>query len=302
MKSTLVILAAGMGSRYGGLKQMDSIDEYNNKIIDFSMYDALREDFDEVVFIIKKAIADDFINQVGKRVEKYFKVNYVYQELDKLPEGYKVVADRTKPWGTGHALLCCKDVITKPFCVINSDDFYGREAYNKIHNFLANVKLGADKMHFAMVGYELNKTLTDNGTVTRGVCIADSNGYLQDIKETKNIKKRGNDGSYYDGNNWVDIKGDTLVSMNFWGLTPEIFNYLEKGFKDFLNNTQDILNDEFYIPTFIDYLIKNNKCDVSVLSTKAKWFGVTYKEDKEDVVNSIKKLKAEGIYPEILWK
>ncbi len=302
LKPTLVILAAGMGSRYGGLKQMDSVDEYNDKIIDFSMYDALREGFDEVVFIIKKSIADDFISTVGKRVEKYFKVHYVYQEVDKLPEGYKVAIERNKPWGTAHALLCCKEVIKKPFVVINSDDFYGREAFNKIHNFLVNVKLNDDKMHFAMVGYELNKTLTDNGTVTRGICLADKDGYLTDIKETKNIKRNGNDGSYLNGDKWVNVNGDTLVSMNFWGLTPEIFPHLERGFKHFLNNTQDLENQEFYIPTFIDELIKADKCDVLVLSSSAKWFGVTYKEDKEIVINSIKELKEKGEYPSKLWE
>ncbi len=302
IKPTLVILAAGMGSRYGGLKQMDSIDNAGDKIIDFSMFDALREDFDEVVFIIKKAIADDFISQVGKRVEKHFKVSYVYQELDKLPEGYKVDATRVKPWGTAHALLCCKDVIKKPFCVINSDDFYGRDAFKKIHDFLVTPHAADGKMHFAMVGYELNKTLTENGTVTRGVCVADQNGFLTDINETKNIKHKGNDGTYELNGAWHDIKGDTLVSMNFWGLTPEIFPYLEKGFKEFLNNTQDLISSEFYIPTFIDTLIKSNKCDVTVLSTSAKWFGVTYKEDKPEVVKSIAELKAQGVYPEILWQ
>lgn len=300
MKPTLVILAAGMGSRYGGLKQMDSVDAAGDKIIDFSMFDALREDFDEVVFIIKKAIEKDFKEQVGERVAKHMSVKYVYQELDKLPAGFEIVKDRVKPWGTAHALLCCKNVINKPFCVINSDDFYGREAFRKIHDFLTQTKT-TDKMHFAMVGYELNKTLTDNGTVTRGVCIANKDGFLTDIKETKNIKRDGTDGLYEENGVWKHIKGDTLVSMNFWGLTPDIFKYLETGFIDFLKNTKDILNDEFYIPTFIDTLIKTNKCDVFVLSSKAKWFGVTYKEDKESVVNSIKKLKQEGIYPEVLW-
>lgn len=300
MKPTLVILAAGMGSRYGGLKQMDSVDEAGNKIIDFSMYDALRENFDEVVFIIKKAIEKDFKEEVGNRVAKHMKVTYVYQELDKLPIGYKLPENRVKPWGTAHALLCCKDVINKPFCVINSDDFYGRDAFKTIHDFLVSTK-DDDKMHFAMVGYELNKTLTDNGTVTRGVCLADEKGYLTDIKETKDIKKDGLNGLYKENDKWISLKGDTLVSMNFWGFTPAIFPYLEQGFIDFLNLTNDLIKDEFYIPIFVDTLIKRNLCDVLVLSTKEQWFGVTYKEDKENVVNSIKSLKNKKIYPNVLW-
>ena len=300
MKPTLVILAAGMGSRYGGLKQMDSVDEAGNKIIDFSMYDALRENFDEVVFIIKKAIEKDFKEEVGNRVAKHMKVTYVYQELDKLPIGYKLPENRVKPWGTAHALLCCKDVINKPFCVINSDDFYGRDAFKTIHDFLVSTKYD-DKMHFAMVGYELNKTLTDNGTVTRGVCLADEKGYLTDIKETKDIKKDGLNGLYKENDKWISLKGDTLVSMNFWGFTPAIFPYLEQGFIDFLNSTNDLIKDEFYIPIFVDTLIKRNLCDVLVLSTKEQWFGVTYKEDKENVVNSIKALKEKNVYPKVLW-
>ncbi len=299
LKPTLVILAAGMGSRYGGLKQIDPVDEEGNKIIDFSIYDAIKVGFDEVVFIIKEAIKDDFIAEVGKNVEKYVKVKYVYQELDKLPKGFSLDPNRVKPWGTAHALLCCKDVLTKPFCVINSDDFYGREAFDKIAYFLTSVKTDT-KMHFSMVGYLLGNTLTDNGTVTRGVCKQD-NGFLTDIVETKNLAADGDLVSYKLGDTINHLTKDTLVSMNFWGLTPEIFKYLEEGFIEFLTNTKDILTDEFYLPIFIDTLIKSNKADVRVLSTDAKWFGVTYKEDKEEVVASIKKLKDNNVYPERLW-
>lgn len=300
----LVILAAGMGSRYGGLKQMDSIDEEGNKIIDFSMYDAMQAGFKEVVFIIKKAIAKDFIEQVGKRVEKYMKVNYVYQELDKLPAGFSVPEGREKPWGTGHALLCARDVIDAPFAIINADDFYGRIAYQEIYKFLTSEVEDKKKFHYAMVGYQLTKTLTKNGSVARGVCEMDKEGYLVDIKERTKIIATAKGGAYTEdeGNTWHDLASDTLVSMNFWGFFPNIFSELEKEFVNFLTTNQNKLKGEFYIPLFVDTLIKANKADVKVLSTPDTWFGVTYKEDKANVVDSVKNLKEKGVYPQVLWK
>ncbi len=299
----LVILAAGMGSRYGGLKQIDPVDEENNKIIDFSMFDAKRAGFNEVVFIIKNAIAKDFIEQVGKRVEKYMKVHYVYQELDKLPEGFTVPEGREKPWGTGHALLCAKDVIDAPFAIINADDFYGKVAYEQIYRFLTSENQNDSKYHYAMVGYELTKTLTKNGSVARGVCEMDSNHYLQDIKERTKIVATEKGGAYTedDGKTWHDLEAKTLVSMNFWGFYPNIFDDLEKEFKKFLETNTNPLKGEFYIPIFVDTLIKANKADVKVLPTTDTWFGVTYKEDKEHVVSSIKELKKNGVYPNKLW-
>lgn len=300
----LVILAAGMGSRYGGLKQIDPVDEYNNKIIDFSMYDAKRAGFEEVVFIIKKAIAEDFIAQVGKRVEKFLKVHYVYQELDKLPDGYNLPEGRVKPWGTGHALLCAKDVIDAPFAIINADDFYGPVAYQQIYNFLVNPNQDNTKAHYAMVGYELVKTLTENGSVARGVCMMDENHHLQDIKERSTIIKTKEGGAYSEdgGKTWVHLEANNLVSMNFWGFYPDIFKELEVKFNEFLAINKDSLKEEFYIPKFVDTLIKENKADVKVLATTDAWFGVTYKEDKPGVIASIKALKAAGVYPEELWK
>lgn len=296
----LVILAAGMGSRYGGLKQMDSMDEYDDKIIDFSMYDAKRAGFKDVVFIIKNEIKDIFIEKVGKRVEKYLNVQYVYQELAKLPEGFKPFSERVKPWGTAHALYCAREAIgDAPFAVINSDDFYGKVAYEEIYKFLTT---DTDDNSFAMVGYELLKTLTDNGSVARGVCQI-TNGMLTDIVERTQIIKTTNGGAYTldNGLTYHDLPSDSLVSMNFWGFKKGIFTYMEEEFINFLNS-DIVLTSEFYIPKFVDYLIKSNKATVKVLRTTDKWFGVTYKEDKEYVVNSIKELKKQGIYEEQLWK
>lgn len=293
----LVILAAGMGSRYGGLKQMDSMDEHNDKIIDFSMYDALEAGFKDVVFIIKEAIKDAFISEVGNRVSKYMNVSYVYQELDKLPAGYEVPADRKKPWGTAHALLCAKDAIDgAPFAVINADDFYGKDAYKKIYQFLTQ-----NEDDFAMVGYKLINTLTDYGTVARGVCVIDNDNNLVDVKERTKIKKYGDTGAYTEDDvNWVSIPKDSLVSMNFWGFNNIFFEQLEEKFKEFLNSDK-VLTGEFYIPSYVDSLIKENGIKVKVLNSLDSWFGVTYKEDKEFVVNSIKELKNKGLYKDSLW-
>lgn len=293
----LVILAAGMGSRYGGLKQMDSMDEHNDKIIDFSMYDALEAGFKDVVFIIKEAIKDVFISEVGNRVSKYMNVSYVYQELDKLPAGYEVPADRKKPWGTAHALLCAKDAIDgAPFAVINADDFYGKDAYKKIYQFLTQ-----NEDDFAMVGYKLTNTLTDYGTVARGICVIDNDNNLVDVKERTKIKKYGDTGAYTEDDvNWVSIPKDSLVSMNFWGFNNKFFEQLEEKFKEFLNSDK-VLTSEFYIPSYVDSLIKENAIKVKVLNSLDSWFGVTYKEDKEFVVNSIKELKNKGLYKDSLW-
>lgn len=293
----LVILAAGMGSRYGGLKQMDSMDEHNDKIIDFSMYDALEAGFKDVVFIIKEAIKDVFISEVGNRVSKFMNVSYVYQELDKLPAGYSVPSERKKPWGTAHALLCAKDAIDgAPFAVINADDFYGKDAYKKIYQFLTT-----NEEDFAMVGYQLTNTLTDHGTVARGVCVTDEDNNLVDVKERTKIKKLADTGAYTEDDvNWISLPKDSLVSMNFWGFNNKFFDHLEEKFKEFLDSDK-ILTGEFYIPSYVDSLIKEKKVKVKVLNSLDSWFGVTYKEDKEFVVNSIKELKNRGLYKDSLW-
>ena len=273
------------------------MDEHNDKIIDFSMYDALEAGFKDVVFIIKEAIKDVFISEVGNRVSKYMNVSYVYQELDKLPAGYEVPADRKKPWGTAHALLCAKDAIDgAPFAVINADDFYGKDAYKKIYQFLTQ-----NEDDFAMVGYKLTNTLTDYGTVARGVCVIDNDNNLVDVKERTKIKKYGDTGAYTEDDvNWVSIPKDSLVSMNFWGFNNKFFEQLEEKFKEFLNSDK-VLTSEFYIPSYVDSLIKENAIKVKVLNSLDSWFGVTYKEDKEFVVNSIKELKNKGLYKDSLW-
>lgn len=300
-KLSLVILAAGMGSRYGGLKQIDPVTEENDKIIDFSIYDALKANFKEVVFIIKKAIEKDFKEQVGDKIAKHIPVKYAYQEVDKVPSWYEVAKDRTKPWGTGHALLCAKDLVDNDFAIINADDYYGQNAFNLISTF--NNELKDERLHFAMLGYHIKNTLSENGSVARGVCQMDENHYLKEINERKTIVKKGNGASFLndDGKTWTDLKGDTLVSMNFFYFTKEIFSELENKFNDFLKTVKDPLKEEFYLPIFIGDLIKENKATVKVIETKDVWFGVTYQEDKPLVKAEFKKLKDNNLYPKNLW-
>lgn len=301
---TLVILAAGMGSRYGGLKQIDPVDDKGNKIIDFSIYDAIQAGFKRVVFIIKKENEQDFRTCIGDVVSSHIKVDYVFQELSDLPEGYSVPEGRVKPWGTAHALLSCRKVLDGPFAVINADDFYGREAYKVLADFL-NAGDDSQKGRYAMVGYRLANTLTDNGYVSRGVCICDDKGFLQDIKERTHIEKRGTGAAYTEnGTDYMDLTGDETVSMNFWGFTPDILDELGTIFDKFLK--EDVpgnpLKSECYIPISVDTLLKQGKATVEVLSSNDKWFGVTYKEDKPMVVESVRKLKEAGVYPEVLWQ
>ncbi len=275
--ATLVVMAAGMGSRFGGLKQLEPIGPNGEVILDFSVYDAVKAGFNKVVFIIRKDIEKDFRELVGKRVENKVNVEYVFQSIDKIPEGFSVPEGRTKPWGTGHAVYCCKDVVKEPFALINADDYYGQSAFKAIYDELTS----SDST--CMVGYKLGNTLTENGTVARGVCDVE-NGILKSITEHTALDKNSG------------IALDTIVSMNMWGLRPEIFDRVESDFVKFLNSLQDPLKSEYYIPFVIDRAIKEDGEEVKVLKTEEKWYGVTYREDKEAVVGAIKKLFAEGIY------
>ncbi len=304
-KPALVVMAAGMGSRYGGLKQIDPVDEYGNIIMDFSIFDAKEAGFEKVVFIIKKAIEKEFKENVGKRMERRVQVEYVYQELDKVPEGFAVPEERVKPWGTGHAILCCKDVVNEPFAVINADDYYGKQAFQEIYNQLTSQ--GDDERYqYAMVGYELVNTMTDHGHVARGVCATDDQGRLVDIHERTRIEKRGDHGAYTedDGATWVTLPGDTVVSMNLWGFTPSILEELDRRFASFLDREvpSNPLKCEYFLPFVVDELLKEDKAQVKVLKSKDRWYGVTYKEDKETVVQAIRRMKEQGLYPEKLWE
>ncbi len=296
---TLFILAAGMGSRYGGLKQIDSFTENGEFIIDFSIYDAIKAGFDRVVFVIKKENYEVFRETVGKRIEGKIKVEYVFQGMDTFVPADKIPADRVKPWGTTHALLCGKEVLNDSFIVINADDFYGRDAFMKAAEFLKNT----DGKHYCMIGYLLGNTLTDNGSVARGECRT-KDGMLDTINERTKLFKEET-GAYYtdDNGETVHIPNDTVVSMNFWGFTPEVFKGLEADFEAFLaDTTREPLKSEALLPNAIGKMIKDGLCDVSVLTTTAKWFGVTYSEDKPDVIAKLKALIDCGEYPNGLWK
>lgn len=305
VQPTLVILAAGMGSRYGGLKQIDPIDEAGHKIIDFSIYDAVRAGFKKVVFIIKKENEADFRSCIGDAVSRTVPVEYVYQELTNVPEGVTIPEGRVKPWGTAHAILCCKDAVKEPFAVINADDYYGVSAYRSLYEFLTKEE-ATPKLPFAMVGYLLKNTLTENGSVARGCCCMDADGYLETIDERTKIVKT-DDGAAYtvdDGASYIPMSVDTLVSMNMWGFTPGIFEELELSMKRFFAEEmqKNPEKSECYLPMEVGRMITENKATVKVLSSEDKWFGVTYKEDKPFVMESIKQLKEAGVYPEKLWK
>ena len=297
-------MAAGMGSRYGGLKQIDKIDEQGDIIIDFSIFDAIRAGFGKVVFIIKKAIEADFKAAIGDKIADKIEVEYVFQELDKLPAGYTIPEGREKPFGTGHAVLCAKDAIKGNFAVINADDFYGRGAFEKIASFLTSAK-DDEKFRYALVGYELHNTLTENGSVARGVCEVDDGGYLMGINERTRIEKHGEDAEYTedDGESWVKLPKESYVSMNMWGFTHSILDELEKRFKIFLDQKlpSNPLKGEYFLPFVVDELLKEGKATAKMLPTSDVWHGVTYKEDKPLVSAAIRKLKEDGEYPLNLW-
>lgn len=301
MKPTLVILAAGMGSRYGGLKQIDPVGPSGETILDYSVFDAIRAGFGKVVFIIRKDIENDFKEVFVSRLSKNIEIDWVFQELGKLPEGYNVPEGRIKPWGTGHALMMVADVVKEPFAVINADDFYGRQAFETIAGFFAE----QEKLHqndYAMVAYELNNTLSDFGTVSRGICVTDDQGWLSSVTELTKIAKTENNIADIqpDGKTTV-LKENAPVSMNFWGFTPSLFNHLEKEFKMFFDSDRDHSKSEFYIPSVVDTLIKSGQEKVKVLRNPGQWFGITYQEDKPIVIEKVKDLINKGDYPTKLW-
>lgn len=305
-KPVLVIMAAGMGSRYGGLKQIDPIDEHGSLIIDFSIYDAVAAGFEKVIFIIKKSIEEEFREHIGRRMEKHMEVAYVYQELDRLPKDYKCPDGREKPWGTGHAVLCCAEELDDaPFAVINADDYYGKSAFKVIFEQLCHMA-DDDMYHYTMVGYDLYKTLTDYGHVARGVCTLDENGMLREIVERTRIEKHGDRAEFRDDDEagWTVLPENTIVSMNLWGFTPSILKELENRFSSFLdsNLNSNPLKCEYFLPFVVDQMLREGRADVKVLRSADNWYGVTYKEDKERVVKAIRAFKEAGLYPERLWE
>lgn len=310
MKLSLVIMAAGIGSRFGGgIKQLEPVGRQGEIIMDYSIHDAIEAGFNKIVFIIRRDIEDAFRDAIGNRIEKIcsslgVETAYAYQSLDDLPEGVSLPAERTKPWGTGQAVLSCKGIVNEPFVVINADDYYGKEAFVKIRSFLEKYD-PAEPEKLCMAGFVLKNTLSDNGGVTRGICRMDADGYLTDVDETSNIVKTVKDGAVGAEVNGKAIDADSLVSMNMWGLTPEFIDVLEKGFAEFFDGiepgTEKELKAEYLLPIYIDSLLKAGKVSVKVLETGDKWFGVTYKEDKQTVVDSFAKLIDDGVYKEELF-
>ena len=301
IKPTLIIMAAGMGSRYGGLKQIDPVGPSQEKIVDYSVYDAIKAGFGRIVFVIKEEMQELFMEQVGNRIAAAIPVDYVYQRLEELPEGLSPVAGRIKPWGTAHAVYCCRKIIHEPFAVINADDFYGEDAYASIADFLLN-NAGGEKQQACMVGYNIENTLTDFGSVTRGVCVKSDEGYLQGIAERTRIERKNGEILDTDDDGVAVIAPGTVVSMNFWGFTPSVMQELETYLKRFfIKNQGNLKSAEFYLPVFVNELIEDGKSDVKVLETSAKWFGVTYREDKAAVQEAIRDLINAGKYPEKLW-
>ena len=295
----LVVMAAGMGSRYGGLKQIDSIDAYGHIMIDYSIYDAIKAGFRDVTFIIKKEIEHDFREVMDAHLSgKDINVKYVYQEIDKIPDGFSVPEGRRKPWGTAHAIACCYGIVDAPFAVINADDYYGTAAFVKIYDFLKNVAEDR-KQHYAMVGYRISNTVTEKGTVSRGVCTADENGMLTDIVERTSISTDGERIWYTEDGVDTSLDADTLVSMNLWGFTPSYVKECYERFGEFLNQnlSKNPEKCEFYLPSVVSMLINEGKADVKVLDTPDKWYGVTYKEDKEGVMSAFADLHDKGVYP-----
>ncbi len=303
MDTTLVIMAAGIGSRFGGgIKQLAPVGPNGEIIMDYSIHDALEAGFNKIVFIIRRDLEKDFREVIGNRIEKICDVSYAFQELDNLPDGFETPSERKKPWGTGHAILSCKGIVNTPFAVINADDYYGKEAFVRVHDYLVSEEAAKNPFAFCMAGFILENTLSENGGVTRGVCSVDANGMLSDVVETGDITKIPGGAAVPDSDGkLVPIDAKRYVSMNFWGLTPEFIDCLEEHFVAFLSNLKpEDVKAEFLLPTIVDDMIKSKKATVQVLKTNDKWFGVTYKEDAPIVIESFKKLVEAGVYPEKL--
>ena len=300
MKPTLLVLAAGLGSRYGGLKQLDGLGPNEETIMDYSIYDAVKAGFGKIVFVIRKSFEKEFKEKVAKKYEHLIKIEIVFQELDNLPEGFELNPERVKPWGTNHALMMGKEVINEPFAVINADDFYGRDSYKVICEFLS--KLENSKNLYCMVGYRVGNTLSESGTVARGVCETDADGNLTGIVERTQVKRIDGSVKYKDENGeWISIADNKPVSMNMFGFTPDFFDYSDDSFVDFLKENEEVLNAEYFIPTVVNDLIIKGKSTVKVLNTASQWFGVTYQEDRPWVVQKFKELVDSGEYPSPLF-
>ena len=305
-KPVLVVMAAGMGSRYGGLKQLDPIDDNGHVILDYSVYDAMRAGFETVVFVIKPEIDEIFREKIGNRIAKKMNVEYVFQRPDDLPEGYAVPEGRTKPWGTAQAVLAARDVVDGPFAVINADDYYGPEGFDEIYNYLLHHPDTAETYEYAMVGYLLKNTVTENGSVARGVCTETASGYLHNVIERTKIVKGERNPQYTedDGATWHDLSDDDIVSMNLWGFQKSYLEEAWAGFPAFLDKTlaENPLKGEYFLPTVVSGLLSQRKARVKVLRSNDKWYGVTYKEDKPTVVAALADLREKGQYPEKLWE
>ncbi len=303
--STLVVMAAGIGHRYGGLKQIEPIGPHGELIIDYSIYDAINAGFGKVVFIINKNIEEVFREKVGKNIEKRCETAYVFQELENVPDGFEMPPDRQKPWGTAHATLSCKNVVDSPFAVINADDFYGRSSFQTLYDYLKRAEDRESVYDYCMVGYVLANTLTEHGHVARGVCSVDRDGFLMKVKERTRIEMFGELVKYTeDDENWVEIASESVVSMNMWGFTPSVFLELETRFPDFLqqnNRNGNIQKAEYFLPDVVGELLKERKANVKVLSSGERWFGVTYKQDMPKGQQTVLDLINRGVYPENLW-
>lgn len=300
MKPTLFILAAGMGSRYGSLKQLDGVGPSGETIMDYSVYDALRAGFGKLVFVIRESFDKEFREKIISKYENHIPVEVVYQELHNLPEGFTLNPERVKPWGTNHAVMMGESVIKEPFAVINADDYYGRESFQILADELN--KLAGKENHYCMVGYRLSNTLSESGAVARGVCKADEKGYLANVVERTHIERVDGVIKYKDADDsWHELEENAPVSMNMWGLTPDYFAHSKKFFINFLEENKDNIKAEYFIPLMIEYLIQNNISDVKVLDTPSKWFGVTYAQDRPSVVEKLQNLVDTGVYPTPLW-
>lgn len=300
MDKTLLILAAGMGSRYGGLKQIEAVRPSGEAIMDFSIFDAIRAGITKIVFVIRHDIEKEFIEKIGSKYENIIKIEYAFQEIDSLlPKNFKKPAERKKAWGTGHAILVAKDLINEPFIVINADDFYGKSGYELLSKYFDS---NSSDDNYAMVGFVLKNTLSDHGYVSRGVCDYNERNSLLDVTERTHIEKIDDKIKYCEGNKEEELTGNEIVSMNMWGFNPSIFKYLEEGFVDFLDNLEDSVKSEFYIPSLVDNLIKKNIASVTTLISKDTWLGITYPDDKPSVVNKLNELIDKKIYPSSLNK